>query len=60
MPMYEYRCQECGEAFERLRRMAEADQPTPCPVCESGNVQLQVSGFATAGCGAGGGGGRFT
>jgi putative FmdB family regulatory protein len=57
MPMYEYRCESCGRAFEQLRRMSEADSGLICPHCESAEVERQVSVFATSGCGPGG---RFT
>jgi len=47
MPLYEYRCAECGATFERLRRMQEADQGVACPKCESGRVERQLSTFAS-------------
>jgi putative FmdB family regulatory protein len=59
MPMYEYRCENCGEKFEKLRRMSEADDGLLCPRCSSGRVERLLSSFATGGCGTGGGG-RFT
>ncbi|MFN7925961.1 MAG: zinc ribbon domain-containing protein [Bryobacteraceae bacterium] len=58
MPMYEYRCQECGDKFEQLRRMADADTNVICPRCASQKVVRLLSGFATTGCG--GGPGRFS
>lgn len=60
MPIYEYRCQQCGRKFEKIRRVTERDRPAECPECKSEESNLQVSGFATAGCGGGGGRGRFT
>jgi putative FmdB family regulatory protein len=68
MPLYEYFCEECGARFERLRRMAEADDPIECPDCESGKTTRQISapvcntgsgGGGRGGCGSGGGG-RFS
>lgn len=32
MPIYEFRCNDCGE-FEALRRLAEHDAPIDCPDC---------------------------
>lgn len=32
MPLYEFRCETCGE-FEAWRRLAEFDQPMNCPSC---------------------------
>ena len=33
MPLYEYRCRDCGKVFELLRRISEADQNLECPSC---------------------------
>lgn len=59
MPLYEYHCESCGERFEKLRRMSEADTGVVCPKCESEKVSRQLSTFAsriesggTAPCGA--------
>jgi putative FmdB family regulatory protein len=49
MPMYEYRCDECGKGFELLRRMSEADFGVACPKCESSAVKRQYSTFAAVG-----------
>ncbi|MBM3735715.1 MAG: zinc ribbon domain-containing protein [Acidobacteria bacterium] len=57
MPMYEYRCQECGRKYEQLRRFADADRDLQCPECASERVERLLSAFAAHGCG---GGGRFT
>jgi putative FmdB family regulatory protein len=61
MPMYEYRCQSCGRAFERLCRMSDADTDLTCPACASALVERLLSTFATGGCSpAAGGSGGFT
>jgi putative FmdB family regulatory protein len=52
MPIYEYRCEKCGQKFEKLRRMADADGELECPDCASGQVRRVLSSFATGGCGA--------
>lgn len=57
MPMYEYRCVDCGEIYEQLRRMSDADRDLKCPKCGSGDVNRLVSCFATGGCGPSPGGG---
>lgn len=49
MPMYEYRCPDCGGKFEMLRRMSDADSELVCPSCESHKVERQFSCFATSG-----------
>lgn len=58
MPMYEYRCQECGALYEQLRKMSEADTNLQCPRCGAENVQRQVSAcsFSSGSSGSGGGG----
>lgn len=57
MPLYEYRCEECGYTFEMLRRMSEADNELECPRCHSTEVGRQLSSFTTGGCGPGSRGG---
>lgn len=59
MPLYEYKCQDCGALYEQLRRMSEADKNLECPRCGSRRVQRQVSACAVGGPSSGpaGGGG---
>ena len=52
MPMYEYRCQDCGKLYEQLRRMSDADRDLECPHCASAKVERQLSCFAAGGCNA--------
>ena len=33
MPLYEYRCAGCGQAFERVRSADERAAPIDCPAC---------------------------
>jgi putative FmdB family regulatory protein len=47
MPIYEYRCCQCGTEFERLRPMGRADEAGPCPQCGSSEVARCVSTFAS-------------
>lgn len=51
MPMYEYRCVTCGETYEELRKMEEADTDLECPHCGARDIRRLVSGFATRGGG---------
>lgn len=69
MPIYEYRCRDCGHRFEMLQRMGEGGEGLACPRCGAGRVEKQFSTFAAAGgvreapasCGAGAcGSGGFT
>jgi putative FmdB family regulatory protein len=51
MPIYEYRCSNCGKTFEKIRRVADADHDIDCPECESEETERLLSAFATGGCG---------
>ena len=61
MPMYEFKCDKCGEAFEELATLAEVEAgEVACPACESHEVERLMSTFACGGdspAGAVGGGG---
>ncbi|MFP4219296.1 MAG: FmdB family zinc ribbon protein [Phormidium sp.] len=39
MPLYEYRCSQCGE-FDAWRTIANRDQAPPCPSCESPSQRI--------------------
>jgi putative FmdB family regulatory protein len=52
MPIYEYRCTECGHELEKLQKLS--DPPlTDCPVCGKATLQKRVSaaGFRLKGGG---------
>jgi putative FmdB family regulatory protein len=46
MPLYEYACLDCGERFDTLRAMADADQPIACTTCASQHTSRLISLFA--------------
>jgi putative FmdB family regulatory protein len=50
MPMYEYKCKQCGQVFERLRFVSEKDEKTECPHCRSTKTDRLPSRFSTGGC----------
>jgi len=50
MPTYEYKCRECGNAFEARRSMAEANAPIDCPDGHVGAVRV-LSVFASVNAG---------
>lgn len=65
MPLYEYRCEGCGERFEVLQRMGAGADGLVCPRCGASGVEREASSFASAAGPSGGGGGcaasgRFT
>ncbi len=50
MPVYEFRCQDCGADFTvRVARMGDT---APCPKCGSLKVGRRMSSFARGGGGA--------
>ena len=54
MPMYEFKCVDCGAEFEELATMAEVEAgKVLCPECESHQVKRQMSTFACGGESAG-------
>lgn len=42
MPIYEYRCAECGHTFEKLQQFSDPD-PDRCPDCDGTDVGRLVS-----------------
>ena len=42
MPIYEYRCGDCGHEFETIQKISEAPL-TQCPACEHQALQKKVS-----------------
>ncbi|RPJ24451.1 MAG: zinc ribbon domain-containing protein [Chloroflexi bacterium] len=43
MPIYEYRCKDCGTEFEKILRFSEADQLPACPHCNSPSTRKKLS-----------------
>lgn len=46
MPLFEYRCNDCGNKFDEL--VNRADESVPCPKCHSGNTAKLLSVFAAS------------
>ncbi len=47
MPIFEYKCRECGTKFEKI--VAAANSEVLCTNCESTQVEQLLSVFAVAG-----------
>ncbi len=47
MPIYEYRCSECGEKFEKLLLSISSTPQVECPRCGGRKVEKLVSLFGT-------------
>jgi len=43
MPIYEYRCQSCGNVFDTIRSMDTADLKITCEKCNSDNTVRMLS-----------------
>ncbi len=43
MPIYEYRCTDCGKKFEVLHLSAEEVHSPECKFCKGGNVRKLIS-----------------
>jgi putative FmdB family regulatory protein len=52
MPLYEYRCADCGHELEVLQKIS-APAPVECPACHKPGLQKQVTaaGFQLKGTG---------
>lgn len=48
MPLYEYRCQDCGRVVEVLQRMGERSAGLACPACGADRLERALSTFASA------------
>jgi putative FmdB family regulatory protein len=46
MPIYEYKCQGCGNKFEKLVRRADEAGDLACPSCGGGQLNQEFSTFA--------------
>lgn len=49
MPIYDYRCEECGYRFDRFFRTMEEEgrTETTCPSCGSSRLRRLISVFGT-------------
>jgi putative FmdB family regulatory protein len=45
MPVYEYFCKHCDGVFEAIRRLAQASDPAPCPVCGRKAARMMPTSF---------------
>ncbi|NLJ60752.1 MAG: zinc ribbon domain-containing protein [Firmicutes bacterium] len=48
MPIFEFKCRECGTKFEELLRSCD-DSNVTCPNCKSNEVKRLISTFAYSG-----------
>ncbi len=43
MPIYEFRCLECGELFEKFFKQPDQEISIECPKCRSGSFDRVIS-----------------
>jgi putative FmdB family regulatory protein len=48
MPIYEYRCQDCSEVFEKILWNSK-EEGVCCPSCKGKNVNRLLSPFSRSG-----------
>ena len=46
MPIYEYKCQDCGTRFEKLLRRSSEAAELNCPSCGQQHLSQEFSTFA--------------
>lgn len=50
MPLYEFKCEACGELFEVMIPLAHYDEPQNCPSCKGvGERQISACNFNLVG-----------
>jgi putative FmdB family regulatory protein len=57
MPIYEFRCGNCRQNFDKLCALGESGKNLKCPACGAGHPERVMSSFSTAGTGGGKGAG---
>jgi putative FmdB family regulatory protein len=52
MPIYEYKCDDCGTKFEKLVRRSTETSELECPSCGKNHLKQEFSTFAAHANGA--------
>lgn len=52
MPIYEYKCEDCGTRFEKLVRRSSETAGIECPSCGKQHLKQELSVFAAHANGA--------
>ncbi|MBN1482084.1 zinc ribbon domain-containing protein [candidate division KSB1 bacterium] len=51
MPIYEYKCTQCGHRFDKLQRMGADGSDLTCPNCGAPRPEKMLSAFSSSGGG---------
>ncbi len=54
MPIYVFKCEDCGQVFEVFVFRSEEEEEIKCPNCGSEKVVKELAPFGVAGMGSGG------
>ncbi len=49
MPIYRYKCSDCGEEFDFLHKSPGASEEVVCPKCGSKKAEKLLSSFSVSG-----------
>ncbi len=49
MPLYDFKCKECGHKFEKLVFKEEEIKEIKCPKCQSSNIEKLLTSFKIGG-----------
>jgi putative FmdB family regulatory protein len=53
MPIFEFKCNKCGNVFESLCFRSSGEDKGPCPVCGSNDSEKVLSTFSSMASGSG-------
>ena len=53
MPIYEFRCAQCGHEFSLMRPMSQSGEESVCPRCSAPGARRLISRIAAIGGSAG-------
>lgn len=59
MPIYGFKCKQCGESFTLFTSISKKDE-AECPRCKSKQLEEDYSGYGSARPGSQETGGKFT
>jgi len=54
VPIYEFKCNECGHEFEIIMRASASKEEVECPKCHAKNPDRLVSAFSSVASSSGG------